>query len=197
MPIIVVGGSGRGVGKTSLVCGLIAALDELRWTAVKISTHDHGKLKPIWEETTAGAETDTARYLAAGAERAFLVTAPLRDGLKDADFTLLLKEVRRMAGSGAHVIFESNSIVEYLQPDLCLAVTGAPKQDGRREHETWKPSFNLVHERADAIVTRAAVDRATMREDGAMPTFELALLEHPSEEMLAWVRRKLHAAPGS
>src|SRR5208282_1655489 len=78
MAIIVVGGSSRGVGKTALVCGLIAALPEFRWTAVKITTHDYGKPKPIWEETRAGQETDSARYLAAGAERAFLATASMR-----------------------------------------------------------------------------------------------------------------------
>lgn len=41
MAIIVVGGSNRGVGKTTLVCALIAALPEYNWNAVKISTHDH------------------------------------------------------------------------------------------------------------------------------------------------------------
>jgi hypothetical protein len=41
MAIIVVGGSNRGVGKTALVCGLIAALPEYRWAAVKITTHEH------------------------------------------------------------------------------------------------------------------------------------------------------------
>ena len=33
MAIIVVGGSKRGVGKTTLVCALIGALTEYRWTA--------------------------------------------------------------------------------------------------------------------------------------------------------------------
>jgi hypothetical protein len=41
MAIIVVGGSNRGVGKTALVCGLIAALPEYRWAAVKITSHPH------------------------------------------------------------------------------------------------------------------------------------------------------------
>jgi hypothetical protein len=41
MAIIVVGGSNRGVGKTRLVCGLIRALPEYRWAAVKISSHLH------------------------------------------------------------------------------------------------------------------------------------------------------------
>ena len=42
MAVIIVGGSGRNVGKTTLVCSLIAALPEYRWTAVKISAHEHG-----------------------------------------------------------------------------------------------------------------------------------------------------------
>ena len=75
MAIIVVGGSSRGVGKTALVCGLIASLPEFRWTAVKITGHKHGKPEPVWEETTAGQGSDTARYLAAGARWALLVSA--------------------------------------------------------------------------------------------------------------------------
>ncbi|MGA9670784.1 MAG: hypothetical protein WBQ94_16355 [Terracidiphilus sp.] len=191
MAIIVVGGSGRNVGKTSLVCGLISGLAEFRWSAVKVSTHDHGKPKPVWEETTPGTETDTARYLKAGAERALLGTPPMRDDSLGADFPLLLKELWRITGSGANLIFESNGIVEYLEPDLCLALGGGP-EDG-----TWKPSFTLLRERAHAIVARAATDRAKMHVGGAKPTFELAFLERPSQEMLAWVRQELHAAPGS
>ena len=51
MAIIVVGGSNRGAGKTALVCGLIAALPEFHWIAVKVTDHDHGQPSPIWEET--------------------------------------------------------------------------------------------------------------------------------------------------
>ena len=52
------------------------ALPEIPWTAVKITTHEHGrergqdKTTPIWEETAPGEGTDTARYLSAGARRA-------------------------------------------------------------------------------------------------------------------------------
>jgi len=49
--IVVVGGSGRGVGKTALVCGLIRALPEIPWTAVKITSDAHAVAKPIFEET--------------------------------------------------------------------------------------------------------------------------------------------------
>ena len=99
MAIIVVGGSGRDVGKTALICGLITALPEFRWTAVKITTHFHGHPEPIWEETEPGQTTDTARYLAAGAARALLVAAPCDD------LAALLKELWGKLGWGAHVLF--------------------------------------------------------------------------------------------
>jgi hypothetical protein len=183
--IIVVGGSGRGVGKTALVCGLIAALTEFRWTAIKISTHDHGKPKPVWEEPAAGTETDTARYLAAGAERALLVSPPLRDETQVADFPVLLNELWRVAGSDANVIFESNSILDHVQPDLCLAVHGG------LDHARRKPSFGDVVRRADAMVAHSDADRMLGGDAASKPIFHLAALEKISAEMLDWVRLKL------
>src|SRR5438309_7532024 len=42
MAIIVIGGHSRSVGKTSVVAGLIAALPEFHWTALKITQYGHG-----------------------------------------------------------------------------------------------------------------------------------------------------------
>ena len=42
MAIVVIGGHSRSVGKTSVVAGLIAALPELNWTALKITQFGHG-----------------------------------------------------------------------------------------------------------------------------------------------------------
>src|SRR5437899_1035365 len=88
LAIVVVGGSTKDIGKTALVCGVISALRDLGWTAVKITGHDYGPQLSasssesasagtiVWEETNSEQATDTARYLAAGARRAFLVTRP-------------------------------------------------------------------------------------------------------------------------
>ena len=43
MAVLVISGSGRGVGKTAVGCGLMAALPELGWVGVKVSPHGHGK----------------------------------------------------------------------------------------------------------------------------------------------------------
>ena len=42
MAIVVVGGHTRNIGKTSVVAGLIAALPQRRWTAIKITQFGHG-----------------------------------------------------------------------------------------------------------------------------------------------------------
>ena len=42
MAVVVIGGHSRNVGKTSLMAGLIAAMREMNWTAVKITQYGHG-----------------------------------------------------------------------------------------------------------------------------------------------------------
>lgn len=92
--IVVVGGSSRKVGKTTVVCEIIAATPEARWTAIKVSPDDH----------EPGPTGDTCRYLAAGAVNA-----------------RLMKEVPELTGN---VILESNRILDVLTPDLFVFVAG-------------------------------------------------------------------------
>jgi hypothetical protein len=181
MAIIVVGGSGRSVGKTSLICGLIAALPERSWIAVKISSHVHGTPQPVWEEKEAGLGTDTARYLAAGARRAFLLTAP--DG---ADLELVLDQLWAECEVGANFIFESNRILDHVRPDLCLMVRGGTEP---------KPSFLSAVGVADAIVVRAKADQVPSENLAGrrrpIPVFHLASLEQVSPAMRNWASEKL------
>jgi hypothetical protein len=188
MAVIVVGGSGRGVGKTSLVCGLIAALPEMAFAAVKITSHDHGRPEPVWEDfASAGAGTgkDTARYLGAGARRALLVAA------SENSLTVQIGEVWAKLGPRANVIFESNRVVEFLQPDICLGVMGTGIAGGE---SPVKPSFLPFLRCADALVVRSsAEDSVKAEQDAATPLFRLADLERISPAMLAWVRSALHS----
>lgn len=192
MPIIVVGGSSRGAGKTALVCGLIATLPEFRWTAVKISTHDHGLPKPIWEETQPGQGTDTARYLAAGAHRALLVTAQ-PDELGPIARQLLLDPEPH-----THTIFESNSILRHVEPDLCLIVHGESVKGS--EQTRPKPSFAYALRHADAMVSHSDADRVIpdglyLAGEEPRPIFHLAALDQISPEMQSWVLSRLDSNP--
>ena len=87
MAVVVVGGHTRNIGKTSVVAGLIAALPEMRWTAMKITQFGHGVCSAngeacdcetadhtiaVSEERVANG-TDSGRYLGAGAVRSLWV----------------------------------------------------------------------------------------------------------------------------
>ena len=41
--VVVIGGHTRNIGKTSVVCGVIRALPNWNWTAIKIKQYGHGK----------------------------------------------------------------------------------------------------------------------------------------------------------
>src|SRR5437667_556307 len=88
MALVVVGGHSRSVGKTSVVAGLIAGLPECNWTALKITQYGHGicsangepcdcvtddHTRAITEEHDRRGETDTSRFLVAGAARSLWV----------------------------------------------------------------------------------------------------------------------------
>ena len=179
MAIVVVGGSGRGVGKTALVCGVIAALPALDWIAVKITSDTHTPEQPIREESTAGEDTDTARYLAAGARRAFLLTAADSAAMQTA-----LDGLRQHAPRGANLIFESNRILDFVKPDVCLMVSSAAAQA-----ET-KASFEQAMKSADAILVHSQTGELTAQ-DNERPVFRVGQFELLPADLVAWIRRRL------
>jgi len=181
LPTIVVGGATKGVGKTSLICALISAFPEFRWTAVKVTSHAYGQHGPVWEQiieqpaTPAEQGTDTARYLTAGARRAILVTA--------SPVGLSLVDIRAALGTDTNVIFESNTIINFLDPDLCLAIVG-------RSHSDSKPSFEPLIRRADALISSTgSAERLNFAP--SVPQFDLPAPDRISDEMLAWLQRRL------
>lgn len=98
---IAVAGHSRRIGKTAVICGIVRALPEARWTAIKISPHAHA----------AASAGDTARYLDAGAREALLLAcAP--DPLP-----------------GGNVILESGSVPDLLAVDLRLFVLDLAKPE--------------------------------------------------------------------
>jgi hypothetical protein len=189
MAIIVVGGNAKGVGKTTLVCGLIQALDHLRWVAVKIAREAHESLPPIYEEISAGPETDTARYLAAGAERAFLLAVPPERDLAEA-----LNEFWPRIGRGANLIFESNRVAGYVNADVCLLVQGDPREGA------GKPSFYRAAKFADALVAQGddnlmAADAVNWKGRPQGPIFNLKQLDKISAEMKRWLIQRPNLTP--
>jgi len=160
MAIVVVGGHSRSVGKTSVVAGLIAALPEYHWTALKVTQYGHGVCSAngepcdcatgdhSWamnEERDRSGESDTSRFLVAGAAKVWWVRTQ-QGRLAEAMPTL-----RRHLSEAENVIFESNSILKFIRPDLYLTVLDPGTQD-------FKQSAQAFLDRADAVILHESKD---------------------------------------
>jgi molybdopterin-guanine dinucleotide biosynthesis protein len=197
--IVVVGGNSRNVGKTSVVAGLIARLPELRWTAFKVTQYGHGFCTAdgqpcecqtedacisVSAEREHATGTDTARFLAAGAARSIWVRT--RIGMLAEAMPRIREEIAR----SENAILESNSILDYLEPDLYLSVIDPSIAD-------FKDSAHRLLDRADAILVSsrsgsAPVERALPGlKLGATPRFAVAPPDYITDEVAEFVRSRL------
>ena len=203
MAIVVIGGHTRNIGKTGVVCGLIAAMPERRWTALKITQFGHGVCSAngepcecetadhtiaLSEERDAASGTDSSRYLAAGAKQSFWVRT--RQGqLHEA-----MPRVRKLLATAENAMVESNSVLRFLRPDLYLSVFDPASTD-------FKASSMRYLDRADALVLTSAQGLQVLTESGAFRHLLRVprLLVHPpqytSEELIGFCTRRLLGAP--
>ncbi len=154
MALIVVGGNTRNIGKTSVVAGLISALREREWTAIKITQYGHGICSAdgqacecatadhtvaFTEERDRSGRSDTSRYLVAGAKRSLWVRT------QQGELFEAMPRLRREIAEGGEVIVESNSILQFMKPDLFVSVLDPAVED-------FKRSARRYLDRADVIL---------------------------------------------
>ena len=152
--LVAVGGHSRNIGKTSVAAGLIRRMRSRKWTAVKITQYGNGvcardggacECDPGSDQPFALSEeyepnqTDSGRFLAAGAERSFWLRVPSGE-LARAAGTL-----HKILNQSENVIVESNSVLEVLQPDVFLMLLDFSCED-------FKASSLRFLDRADAFV---------------------------------------------
>src|SRR5262249_19567467 len=131
MAILIVGGHSRSVGKTSMVAGLISAMPEMNWTALKVTQYGHGVCSAdgepcdcatddhswaVTEERDRSGESDTSRFLVAGAKNVFWVRT--RQGM----LAEAMPRIRQLVAGAENLIFESNSLMKFVRPDLYLTI---------------------------------------------------------------------------
>jgi hypothetical protein len=150
MKTVVIGGHSRKVGKTLVTAGLIHALAEYSWTALKISSHEHqdfpsADVCAIYEEKNKGAESDSSRYLAAGAARSCWIR--VREERSDD----AMARIQPILLSSSFVIIESNWILRYLQPDIYIIVLKYDVDDFKKSaRETLGRAHAAVAVRPDS-----------------------------------------------
>jgi hypothetical protein len=193
MALVVVGGHARSVGKTSVVAGLIAALPEMRWTAVKITQYGHGICSAdgaacdcatgdhawaITEEHDRSGESDSSRFLVAGAARSWWVRT--RQGML-AEAMPALRE--RLSGN---VIVESNAVMKFLRPDVYLTVLNFGNADFKRSALEFldRASAVLLHQGADV----PEWDGVSLKLMEGKPVFRIQPPEYVTPDIASFVR---------
>jgi molybdopterin-guanine dinucleotide biosynthesis protein len=153
--IFVVGGHSRNIGKTSTMCAIIAATKDCNWTAVKITQYGHGRCSDhggecgcapsnvihpyALDEQAAPDDTDSGRYLAAGAARSLWLRT------RQGELAEAMPTLRGLIAESENTILESNSILALIEPDLYVFVCD-PRVDD------FKLSAQVQLRRADAVV---------------------------------------------
>lgn len=200
MAIIVIGGHSRSVGKTSVVAGLISALPEFNWTAVKITQYGHGICSAngeacdcatadhswaISEERDRSGDSDTSRFLVAGAVHALWARTE-QGRLAEA-----MPALRQRLEGSSNVIIESNSVLKFLRPDLYLTLLDPSTAD-------FKNSAREFLDRANAVILHEAPQSAawqavSLKPVAERPIFRVSPPPYVSPEIVEFVRTSLTA----
>jgi hypothetical protein len=197
MAILVIGGHSRSVGKTSVVAGLISALPQLHWTAVKITQYGHGICSAngeacdcasndhSWafsEERDRSGESDTSRFLLAGAARSLWVRTE-QGRLAEA-----MPMLRQRLEGAENVIIESNSVMKFLRPDLYLTVLDPATAD-------FKNSAREFLDRADAVILHefaaTAWQDVSLKPVNGRPVFHVSPPPYVTPQIVEFVSTRL------
>jgi hypothetical protein len=188
------------VGKTSVVAGLISALPEYDWTAVKITQYGHGVCSAngapcdcatadhawaISEEKDRAGDSDTSRFLAAGAARSLWVRTE-QGRLAEA-----MPALRQKLERSPHVIVESNSVLKFLRPDLYLTVLNPGTED-------FKTSAQEFLDRAGAVILhdgpkgeKSRWQSVSLKPVAERPVFRIMPPPYVTSEIVEFVRSRI------
>jgi len=185
-----------------VVAGLISALREYDWTAVKITQYGHGVCSAngapcdcatadhtwaITEEKDRGGESDTSRFLVAGAVRALWVRTE-QGRLAEA-----MPALRQRLEGARQVILESNSVLKFLRPDLYVTVLDPSTED-------FKNSAREFLDRAGAVIlhdrsrTGLAWQGVSLKPVAERPVFRITPPPYVTPGIVDFVRSSLVTA---
>jgi hypothetical protein len=155
--LLEVGGQCRKVGKSTLIADIIRSFSNRDWTAVKItpyaetgcpvkgascncSPRQHSYA--IREESSRSGNSDSSRFLAAGAHRALWIETK-ENRLQDA-----LPALSTELAKARHAIIESDAVMKFWKPSLFIMVLDPTNPD-------FKISARENLQLADAFVFRS------------------------------------------
>lgn len=127
--LLLIAGTGRNVGKTTLACKIIQHFSrDIDITGIKISPHFYqyvgetniivnSKNYILMEEITPLNNKDSSRMLKAGASKVYYMQA------SDYHLKRAVKDILHITGNQKPVVCESGELINYLIPGIFLMLT--------------------------------------------------------------------------
>jgi hypothetical protein len=138
----------------------------------------------VTEERDRSGESDTSRFLVAGAEKVYWVRT--RQGL----LAEAMPRIRQVISGAENVIFESNSLMKFVRPDLYLTILDFANPD-------FKDSAREFLDRADALIVQNAQAKTpqwqgiSLKPVHGKPFFQIAPPPYVTPDIVDFVRKQL------
>ncbi len=154
--ILLVSGTGRNCGKTTIACELISHFSHLlKVVGLKVSPHFHqtssGQRRiysnadcAIYEETDKNSGKDSSRMLEAGASKVYYIQCT------DSNLDNVIAKLNEIIPSDTPVICESGSFGLYYNPGIHIMIHG-------NGYSGDKKSANINMEKADMIINQESI----------------------------------------
>lgn len=151
--IILISGSGRNVGKTTLACNIIKKLSlEKDVVGLKISPHFHktsqlqkliseGEGFKVYQELDINSAKDSSRMLESGAVKVYFIQC------SDDKIKIALESISNLLPTNSPIVCESGSFANTYEPGLHLLVVDANPDENKISYQN-----NLKN--ADQIIAK-------------------------------------------
>jgi len=170
--LVIVGGTGRNIGKTTLVEKLVEKFGLLvPVTAVKIANikpggeHFHGHNVAsfqdrilIKKETRSNSSKDSMRFLKAGAQTSWFIQT------EDVFLPETFPEIQIVLKDAQCVVCESNSLRRFVHPGLFIMVKGESNPSGKKDVPGLLSLADVVVEALNRKQFDMLVDRIEIRD---------------------------------
>lgn len=169
---VVVGGTGRNIGKTTLMENLLEKFgSQIPLTAVKISNikpgnssfHGHNVERfsekiLLQKELRTDGNKDSMRFLKAGAQASWFIQT--EDAFLPDTFPQILKSLK----NASWIVCESNSLRKFVRPGLFIMVKGENITSGKKDVPGLLQLADVVVEALNRKQFAMLVDRIEIRE---------------------------------
>ncbi len=158
---MLVSGSGRNCGKTTIACNIIKQLKKKGMVyGLKITPHfhitrndhqivDEGAGYKIFRETDIYSGKDSSRMLNAGAEEVYFIQC------SDDNLLGIFKQLKHIIPEDYPVVCESGSFASVYQPGFHILVNGIGQDDSKKSYKS-----NL--KKAEIIITTEEFSQTTL-----------------------------------